>query len=413
MEQKVNFLHKIIMFITLFCSADTLLFGSTEDTGWILVRYIMETGIVVWLLGRQVYKKKIAVTGSEICLISMVLLTLCSGIFNRDWRFGYIYIIILLIMGWTISKDIPFETFANYFCEFMKVFSVISVIFFGLYVCLNGLMEILPVVTNTAGREHYTIILASMPTEFYLDQYRNSSFFREPGVFQMYLVWAMMLEVFWKKKINVMNCIVFLTALITTFSTTAYIAVAILVVCYFFKKGDDRDAVIKKILFVAGGLLLIWVVRYTDLLAPDGIIFGKFTSSGHPSVSARYASFIVNIIMIFKSPLWGNGLSFTGENFSAYAMEYLNLKVSDNTIMVLYMMATLGIIFGILFMIGIWKYCTKITESRMLQFGLLSIFLVLFIGENLIFSPITYIFVFYGFGEWNRVVKYNESLDSK
>lgn len=413
MEQKVNFLHKIIMFITLFCSADTLLFGSTEDTGWILARYIMETGIVVWLLGRQVYKKKMTVTGSEICLISMVLLTLCSGIFNRDWRFGYLYIIILLIMGWTISKEIPFETFANYFCEFMKVFSVISIIFFGLYVCLNGMMEILPVVTNTAGREHYTIILSSMPTEFYLDQYRNGSFFREPGVFQMYLVWAMMLEVFWKKKMNVMNCIVFLTALITTFSTTAYIAVAMLIICFFLKKGDYRESVIKKILFVIGGILLIVVVRYTDLLAPDGIIFGKFTSAGNPSLSARYASFIVNIILILKNPLLGNGLSFTSENFSAYAMEYLNLKVSDNTIMILYMMATLGIIFGILFMIGIWKYCTKITESRMLQFGLLSIFLVLFIGENLIFSPITYIFVFYGFGEWNRVVKYNESLDSK
>ena len=94
-------------------------------------------------------------------------------------------------------------------------------------------------------------------------------------------------------------------------------------------------------------------------------------------------------------------------------MKYLQLKVSDNTTMLLYMMATLGILFTLLFVAGIWQFCKKMANNTVLQLGLVGVFLVLFIGENLIFSPITYIFVFYGLAEWNRMVKKHENIDDK
>lgn len=413
MRQQGIFLHKMIMFILLFCSADTLVFGSTADDRFILVRYVMEGMIMLWMLGYTVYKNKIPFDIREKCLISMIFFVLCTCIFNRDLRFGYIYIIMLLTLGWSFSVYISFEEFTGFFCEFMKVFSVISLAFFGLYVGVHQVMEIFPVITNSAGREHYTILLSSMPVEFYLDEYRNAGFFREPGVFQMYLIWAIMFEIFVKKKMSIVNCLIFLVTIITTFSTTAYIAVAMILVIYFIKKGDRRDVLIKRCLLAAGSLLLLGTVLFTDILSPDGIIFRKFTEANNPSVSARVASLIVNMIMTARNPLFGNGLTFTNEQYSNYAMKYLHLEVSDNTTMLLYMMATLGILFTLLFVAGIWQFCKKMAKSTVLQLGLVSIFLVLFVGENLIFSPITYIFVFYGLAEWNRMVKKHENIDDK
>lgn len=403
---------RVLVYVVLFCSADTLLFGSNKDTRFILLRYLSEATVVVILLAKLFFKDRMTAGVREVVFGSMVLLVLCSCIVNDDIRPGYLYIIMLLALGILLTKTILFEDFVDCFCRYVRFLAVVSILFFLFYIFCNELVRMLPVVTNTADRQSYTMLLASMPTEFYRNQYRNSGIFREPGVFQMYLIWALMFELFRKEKLSVVNCGICVVAILTTFSTTAYIAAAILLLCYFIKRGDYKDWVIRGFLFFGGGFALLYIIQYTELLSPSGIIFGKFTEANNPSVAARWASVVVNLIMICRSVLLGNGLTFLNEEYNNYAVKYLQTEVSDNTNMILYLMASLGVVFGGLFLLGLWKFCGRLSGGRLLRLGFLSIFVVLFIGENLVFSPITYIFVFYGFEKWRNELGTRNSYEN-
>ena len=116
----------IVIYLILFCSADTLIFGSSGNNRLIMLRYVVEAVCLFLLLGIEIYKGKHYVGTREIIFSFMVIMVLCAGIFNNDLRGGNLYIIMLLMLGLLISKLLTLEEFAEYFCSFMKIIAAVS-----------------------------------------------------------------------------------------------------------------------------------------------------------------------------------------------------------------------------------------------------------------------------------------------
>ena len=405
MKQKSEIMNKIVVFSLLFFSADTLIFGTNNDRRFIMIRYGVEALILGGLVLQWACKNKVLCGKKEIICLGLSFLVFFTGIYNNDFIMGNAYVIMMLLLGLFVSKSIQLDRFAELFCIYVKIFCLASFFLFLIYIAARDILNMLPIIVNTAGQESHTILLASIPNKFYLNQYRYSGLYREPGVFQMYLIWALMFELFVKKKLNVMNSIIFVISLLMTFSTTAYIALFLLFLCFIVKKGDSQELIIKVSILFLGSGILIYILQFTNILSADGFIFGKFSQANNPSMTARWASVVVNWMMIRKNPIWGNGLTFVDQNYKIYAWDYLGLSVTDNTNMILYLLSTFGIIYGLLFVIGIWCFCGTLTSGKLVQIGLMGIFVVLFIAQNLVFSPITYIFVFYGFGSTKSILK--------
>ena len=83
--------------------------------------------------------------------------------------------------------------------------------------------------------------------------------------------------------------------------------------------------------------------------------------------------------------------------FSELSMEKYGVMILDNTNTILSEFATWGILYGILFMIGYIKLTNYFSNKIVEKIMVLLVFIILFTGEKMTFSPIVFILMFYGY----------------
>ena len=161
-------------------------------------------------------------------------------VFKRDWQLMYFSVYLCVIFGVFVSLFLTLEDAAKIYLRILCVLSVLSLVCaYGLRLLPDRGMPGVPVVRIDTGVEFYFFGVSFVPLTYV--KYRNFGIFREPGVYQYFLLLGLFLnnyEVQWSsgKKLWTVNILLAVT-MVSTFATGGLVELALLALVLFFDKG--------------------------------------------------------------------------------------------------------------------------------------------------------------------------------
>lgn len=401
MEQKKTKVNRknwkiLLVAIIIVVSDDTLLFGTNSDLTFETLKYVILIGTLIILGIKSLKKLNIRrISYTSISCAILCILVLLSGIINGDLRTGYFYKCIILILSFKVTETMDLKDFAQKFEKILFILASVSVVCTLIAEVSLSVFSVFPVFFNSAHTPFYNMGLYMIPTSAQL--LRNYGIFREPGVYQMFLMIALLFHVYYSEEIKKSHIIVFISSIILTFSTTGYIALAFFVLLFLIKKNesfsDNKKKYIIIFLLIVG---IIYMVTQTDLLSSNGMVFNKFSNTKRTTMIARYSSIFANLEIWRKNPIFGSGLISVSEMFPILTNQLYGKAVSHNTNTLLCELSTYGIIYTAILVYGYVKFSKAMSEKIVERLMVLAIIFVLSCGEKLTFSPIIYILLFYG-----------------
>lgn len=318
-----------------------------------------------------------------ILFAAAILIPMCV---KKDWQMMYFSILLSILMGVFFSYFVSCAQAGKGFCVVMATLAAYSLAaFFALRPLADRGILAPPVFVNAYGGEFYNYLLAFVPKTLVRD--RNFGIFREPGVYQFFLFLALYLcfyHVRWEKQTSMWECggILCLT-LLSTFSTGAIAAMAVLLLTVYFEKKLYRSSLGKLLTALVLGLGIAFLaylfIRKPPLYTTLLYMFQKVTP-GNPSFDDRFESIHVNLHLLSFRPKVGRDVS--------YVLEI----IADNTSSTTILFAILGIFSGWLHVIA-WL-CLVLRGKGHIVTKLLCLLAlaVTFNTQNLISDPYFWIF---------------------
>lgn len=390
-----------IVFLILFLSNDTYLFGTNSNELMVaLPRYFMLVFCAVSIV-LSIVRQEYATHKSIIGLFLLMSAVLIAVSFYHHEYFSRVLIKLLcMATGMLLCMRYDIEDYSNAFLKCMTFFSIAAIFLTLIAYIAPSIVRSLPSTVNTVGVRFYSIGFAGLD-ERSLNTWniRTGGIFWEPGVFQMYLNFAILLELTINRGVNKKRMAIYVIALFLTFSTTGYLAFAWLIATYaLFGKNDSRSTTKNIAIFFAlivAVPISFFIVFYTNL----GItVFGKLFDMKNGSTMVRQASVLINLEIMREYPFAGIGMDAMADEFErrSYLSSAIYGWTRQNTNTLLYQFAAHGCLFGIPFTWGTYKFGTKLSNKFFMRLSIFVMILMLYIGENLMTSVFPYILIFYG-----------------
>lgn len=375
-----------LVFLAIFCTEDTLVFGTISNRTMISIRFIIQIVVLVLLLFHCcINKVKVSKKTTQLFMYFSVCVFL-SMIINGDIRNGYLFEVLIYLICFLILTFTSIESIFDIFDKTMMAICIFSIVTFFIRCFFPTLLSRLPIIENTTGIKFYFALFSNIPVT--ADGFiRNYGPFREPGVFQMFIIISLINRIFMTKS-KLWKIIVLIIALLTTFSTTGYIALLFVVLALLFQT-DNINRTLKwgSIIFLF--IAILYLAIATDLLFKTGYgsVLGKLLDSDSISANSRIASLASNIHMFEQNPIFGKGITYVDENFSNICQLIFGRPYLNNTNTVFIQLARFGLPFVAVMLMRYYKFinnyylCNKI--STLCLFGAL---LCLLAGECMVYS---------------------------
>lgn len=379
----------LLVFFLLY-STDSAMVNTNSERIFTRISWVIMIILFIRYFGKPHYK-----TVDIIFLGSFVFSYLFSMIINEGgFGINYIQRIVILILAFSISREMPYDVFMDtfvYIMKFIAVFSTVSVL-------LAPLIRELPFPEMHCGTNTFKNLLF---TNVAMHSPRNYGPFWEPGAFQLYLNWAILYLIRNPLKFNFIDIVIFAIAIISTRSTSGIILLALNVVYFFINTNNSSSFSLKYINWIKTGLVILslasvfFIVNNAEYSEK---MFSKITSfqensttknSENVSAYTRFYSIYANLEAIQKHPVSGAGIyGIKDEILDSY-------DLTSDTNSVLAMPATFGIIPGILYIYLLLASSFK--KGKKLSLSLLTflMLLIIFGTENLMVSLPFWIFLFY------------------
>ncbi len=375
-----------VMFLIIYCSHDTLMFGTNANNLFITARKIIPflLGALLFMMDlaeRKKYKAKEFICG----LLFMALPLLSCAVNHEPWD-NYIYRFAIMFCAFLLAMSNYKEKACKYYCSIMVFLSIWSFAVFAIANLLPGLLSRFPTIVNSQGFSYANAIFSVATKSKTYGVMRNHCIFREPGVYVVFLTIAFLFEILkGDPKTKTKHIIIFTVAMLTTMSTAGYI---ILAAIYIYLILCNRDLKHKPAIVITICAAVLVLVTQTSLLQADSAMFSKFDteSNSYGSWFSRLSSLVENLRIAMNNPAFGVG------RYSLYDIVLAkdgNYTAVDNTNTIMIGFAAYGIGFGLLLMWGCWKFIRK--KRKIIIFDAL-LFLILFMalsnedmGQNIIF----------------------------
>lgn len=322
---------------------------------------------------------KVALTVTVLILVPMV--------FKRDWQFMYLSILICLYTAILMTYFISWRALAKYYVLLMAalgIYSLLAAYLFRVPIDMGLLQK--DVFRNASGLGFYNFLFSVVPRSYATT--RNFGIFREPGVYQYFILLALFLThygVRWKKQRTMWVVTVILSVvMISTIATGGLAELALLALFVFFDKKLYRNkillAVVLVILIALPGFLYYNYDYYTPLWYQIEVnIVNKFTRPGD-SLFERTESLTVNLDMLRAHPFVGDKLSNV-----LHSME-------NNTSSSLILFAAFGALFGAFHVVAwgalVWDRKRNVVGNLLLM----AILFLSFNTQNLIADQFFWLF---------------------
>lgn len=316
----------------------------------------------------------------------LIFLTIFSGLFDSIFSNGYSLLIMNILVAVTFVSILPYNVFVKYFVHVTVFFAIASLLITYL---LSPVVRILPLshLTNSAGVSFTNAYLCYLVD--YDGYIRNTGIFREAGVWGGFLSLALILlissrDLFSKKIFNIFSIILVLTIL-STFSTTCFLTLLLIYIVSLLQSNNGLRN--NKFLFF---VLLLGVAAFFYYRGSIEEIDNTFNKLSRESSSYQTRTeIIVNSISIMFNNPFGLGIV----NGAAALMQSNTLDAFHNTSTLVAGGVYFGFLYLIIYIIGMFLFCKKRLGTWMF---IIPLFLLLS-GEQYIFNPWWYMFLFYGF----------------
>jgi len=410
-EKRHEFLGCLAVFLFILCSPETILVGTNSSALPAMIsRYspFLACGVMIvfYALQRKITLPRNCVLVLCISVICFWITAFFSG--GQANLMNILYHCAAVLSGVMIVGVLPIKDFVRYFEKVMFFLAIYSLICFGIANVSTEIVRKFPVMTNIADVEFYCMGLTvftkySMIDSFFL---RNYGMFREPGVYQMFLNFALCCYLFCKttsEKLNIFHIAVYLVSILTTTSTTGIFSVMVLMLAFVAECNTENKKIKRWVL--VGGVLVVAVVLsgWSDKLL---YAVNKLSDKNTDSMISRMGSITVNIQMFLERPLIGFGQSNVDNIFA----QYLNTRTSavHNTNTILFMFACYGALFGCLFLYGNCKLMCRMSRDSVARMLLCVFYILMLSGENLTNSYYIYTLLMYGYLSGSVIGEENE-----
>lgn len=389
--------YYIILTILLF-----LLSSKTVFFGYLIPNKYYTLGLLlIMCIGLLLLKKVKILHKNFYKMVILLLLMIASTTWNlssldNSYINGALGFLLALITGMLFVTQFSKKKFFVYYSNIMFIISIISLLCFFVLIFIPELIQSLGV-TEYRVEWSSSIIYSPFYTwgwwEFWT---RNASMWTEPGFFQMFIVFAILMIVSHSKNIKRPNLKLFILVitLLTTQSTIGYLILMIIIFTYkdYFKNtvSNFRNREDSKLMML---IISITIIAIFVSILSSGIIQDKiFTENG--SMMLRTNDFFKSIQIINENPLFGIGFGEKMENIVA------SYGIGNNSNGLFTMTYIWGVPFMLFYM---YQYMNSIisffeADTRLKKAGLVLIILIMFISQVFWWYPFFNIFFF----EWKE-----------
>jgi len=390
MKEKIVF---IVIVVLLFFSADSLSANIFGIELAILLNQVMYLGVIVLLLTN--FKNYNQSATSNIILAALAFFILLTAITNQDYTLGYIIQLIVFCSGFLIAKKIKFSVFVNIYSKSLYLLSITSLVLFTAFIIFPFLLDFFPMITNSEESSYINVFVYV----HFINMFRNTGIFREPGMHMIYLNIAILFQYFFYKTVKKKYLIVFIVTLVTTLSTGGFIVFALLAFTYLIKQKKTKTA----IQFVTGSsILYLFIIYNFDLFE---VTFSKFNSdsSEYGSSVARLSSVTVPTRIFVEDPFFGVGLTSYKGYYEFYSREILGfaMKADGHSTNTLFnSLGTYGFFFFMLLLIPVYKFSASLASSVLVKILIFVSFVMMLGNEDMRYSLLFAVLIFYGFRKY-------------
>ena len=380
-------------------------------------KYVFSIFMILFLTSSFVVTNDILSSAVTVFLwgLTLVVLLLCSPVFsfstlaaafsliafmwittlvrNENIRNGFLYTF-AFTTAFICRSAIGFKDFKHCYIKVMKFICCVSLVGFVVYLLiprLNGFM----VTTNMAGNSFSNLFIYVNSAKVT----RNMGMFWEPGAFQTFISIALLFELLGENPNN-KNIIIFSACIITTFSTTGYLSLALaFLIGMLSGKNSDKKSRAVIIVCVAIALLAIYIYKDFFFSTSKSSVFGKIitffdrdygNNQRITSATVRYNAVFKAIEAFFKSPVYGWG--YKGLNELLY--DYTH---GMNTCTFANWFAVYGALFGIIMTFGYIKLSSLIANNKLQTIMIIVFFFIITMSENYVNNASVIILALYGY----------------
>ncbi len=326
--------------------------------------------------------------------VSLVL----TAVLNSDYAYIILLKLVYFLLGYCAVKYFGSDNIVKAYVHIMLLITVWSLVCYVISIFSLAPFSNFPEITIVAAKSKivsrfYNAFFAVLPQTSYDSIVRNYGMFAEPGIYQVYLLLAMMLVLYKKEfKHRTFSLGLFVLAMLTTFSTTGYIVTILLLFVYFVTNYEVKYW--QKLVGFFIVVVAIGIIAQNEYLAD--LVFGKLQNKSNASTISRLYSFVVNFKIWLRNPAVGVGpvnVNALSDEI-AYALTGSTFFHNTNTFM--YTLGCYGIgVFGI----EMWKafrFSLYLDKSKMAALCLLVVMVLCLSGENLTHSLLIETILFCG-----------------
>jgi len=302
------------------------------------------------------YKKKIKKELLLILAMVIYLVLFQSLFFGGGSLFTTITMTNFLVIAPFFAIIFIGPSFLRYYRDVMVVIAIIST---GFWIAVNlspalhsmsqGWAQAIGVIVRPeTGMFNDNYIIYTWENMQFYGLYRNPGPFHEPGAFAVFLMLAIISEVFITRKLITRNNLFFFFNMVTTFSTAGFIG--LFIITGFYVLTSKRMTSLTKF-FVSGSMFVLIVYLFFTLEFLGEKINTQLEDQGNQrlntSTVGRFLGARKAIIVLYRYPLFGRGLiaaskaKSTSEEAAGYGW--------------IMWVSQIGVLFGILYMYMIYK----------------------------------------------------------
>lgn len=380
----------IFLFAMLFLARDTLVTSSLlgfNRAQFLMLGLIFLAGLVFLVKNRRSLRAIVLDKRMAVVLVSTVFVLL-PMVCKRDWQMMYFSILICLYFAVFLTFFISYRDVAKYYVVILTILGVYSIV--AMWVLRPLLVDtgilMPPVFRNQVDVTFYNFGL-SFVSEWYVKT-RNFGIFREPGVYQYFVILALFLNnytVQWKRQwvLWLVNFALAAT-MVTTLSTAGVGALAFLALVVFL----DKKLYKNKWAWLAIGIIAVILAALVAHIVAEqrslywelyAMVLGKF-QPGEDSAVERLDAVFSDLDIFLHHPLAGAKLS--GVLYS----------VANNTTSTLILYAGLGILGGTLNVVAWIALVWEKKRNIWVNLALLGILFLSFNTQNLIADVFFWLF---------------------
>lgn len=341
------------------------------------------------------YKKYSINKKSLIFTICIICISLLSVIVNQDFTPDNFIFLSIVLSGFFVCNIFDRDDYIEGYLNAIAIYSIYSLVstYLLLPFIMRGFFAFFPTKINILGTPFVDMGLSFAVK--WNGLMRNQGIFREPGVFQFFVLVAIAIEMFYVKyrPINKKYILVFIITLISTFSTAGILCFIPMLYLFFVRNIKKNRLTIVLIITIVAFFIYISIDANSSFVLSLNRSFNKIRYIKNNNSSVVRVESIFNLLkMSMNSPIIGS--SFTN-GFKYIIDNYIKYNTSDITGTMISFIMALGFPMGLFINYNFYKFCIILNNNMSIS---LILFLSLFISlnsQNLVYSSILWTFIFF------------------